>query len=399
MEDIWSVTELNNYIKELFANRAELQDVVLTAEISNFYQHSASGHMYFTLKDEQTQLKAVMFNRANKALNFKPEDGLKVLAQGRVGVYPARGEYQIYISRLEPEGVGALHLAYEQLKAKLKKEGLFAEKHKRVIPEIPAKIGVITSPTGAAIRDIISVVKRRFANVSLLIAPATVQGDNAEATLLKGLKLLNQLDVDVIIIGRGGGSIEDLWAFNKEKLARTIFNSKTPVISAVGHETDFTIADFVADLRAPTPSAAAELVISNREELERYLKRLENNLEQAINKRLERASDKLSYLTERRAFKLVSENITEQLQQLDEFSRRLEDSFLQNINQKQDKLKSLAAQLNSLSPLNTLARGYNIARKVDGGEVSSISQVEVDDNIELVLKDGKLISKVKEIID
>jgi exodeoxyribonuclease VII large subunit len=256
--DIFSVIELNNYIKNIFENNRTLTSVSIRGEISNFVNHR-SGHLYFSLKDAEGQIRAVMFRARASTLKFMPESGMKVVVHGTVTVYPRDGSYQIYVSTMQPDGIGALYLAYEQLKNRLAEEGLFDEKYKKVIPFIPRRIGVITSPTGAAVRDIINVTGRRFPGADLYIYPALVQGEGAEASLIKALDYLDNSHLcDVIIIGRGGGSIEDLWAFNGESLARRIFAARTPIISAVGHETDFTICDFVADLRAPTPSAAAE---------------------------------------------------------------------------------------------------------------------------------------------
>ncbi|MFO7819899.1 MAG: exodeoxyribonuclease VII large subunit, partial [Halanaerobacter sp.] len=275
------------------------------------------------------------------------------------------------------------------------------ENYKRALPEIPQKIGVITSPTGAAIRDVISVVKRRFTNVSLRIAPATVQGDNALPTLLRGLELLNDYyEVDVIIIGRGGGSLEDLWSFNEEKLARAIFNSKTPVISAVGHETDYTITDFVADKRAPTPSAAAELVVSDRQELEKYLQRLRDNLSSAIENKLQQEGQYLHNLLDKSSFRLFTDRINQAAQEIDDLAQQLDKKIDDLLTSKEDKLAATVGKLDSLSPLNTLARGYSLTRKKTTGEkVKSVSAVEVDDRVEVVLEDGELVCAVKEIID
>ena len=401
MDEILTVSQLNDYIKGVLQYDPNLQQVLVQGEVSNYYCHYASGHVYFTLKDEDTQIKAVMFNRVKEKVDFDLEDGMKVILEGQITVYPPRGEYQIQVSEVQPKGTGALHIAFEQLKNKLKEEGLFAEKYKQDLPEIPQKIGVITSPTGAAIRDVISVVKRRFTNVSLLIAPATVQGDNAEPTLLRGLELLNdQFDVDVIIIGRGGGSLEDLWAFNKEKLARAIFNSKTPVISAVGHETDYTISDFVADLRAPTPSAAAELVVSDRSELEKYLQRLIDNLNSAMQNKLEQKQRKLDNLVSKSAFRLFPDRINEAAQKIDDLVQQLDKNIDNLLTAKEEKLEATMGKLDSLSPLNTLGRGYSLTRKKESQEkIKSITEVAPGDVVEVVIEDGALICKVKEIAD
>ena len=399
MEQVLTVSELNDYIKGVLQYDPNLQQVLVQGEVSNYYCHYSSGHVYFTLKDEDTQIKAVLFNRVKEKVEFELEDGMEVILEGQITVYPPRGEYQIQVSDVQPKGTGALHVAFEQLKKKLEDEGLFKEQYKRELPEIPQKIGVITSPTGAAIRDIISVVKRRFTNVSLLIAPATVQGDNAEPTLLRGLELLNDhFDVDVIIIGRGGGSLEDLWAFNKEKLARAIFNSKTPVISAVGHETDYTISDFVADLRAPTPSAAAELVVSDRKELEKYLQRLTDNLNGAIRNKLEQEEQRLDNLLSKSAFRLFPERINEAAQKIDDLAQQLDKNMTNLLTTKEDELEAIMGKLDSLSPLNTLGRGYSLTRKSDTKEkVKSTAEVEVGETVEVIVRDGELICEVKDI--
>ncbi len=393
--NIWTVSQLSNYIKEVFDTDPNLKQVMVKGEISNFHHHS-SGHMYFTLKDKNSQLSAVMFKGHNQSLEFNPDEGMSVIVTGRVSLYTVRGEYQIYINQMQPDGIGSLYKAYEQLKDRLDKEGLFKEEFKRDISNFPAKVGVITSATGAAIRDIISVIKRRSSNVSLLIAPATVQGDAAEATLINALELLNQSDVDVIIIGRGGGSIEDLWGFNKERVARAIFNSSIPVISAVGHETDFTIADFVADLRAPTPSAAAELVVSNQADLKRYLKVLYDNLINQLDNKLSSSRETLDNLGKRRAFTLLESQLLEYKQELDELNSKLEDCFKSNLERRGDKLQHLVSQLNSLSPLNTFARGYALARRQQQN-VSSVEDVIEGDLIEVLLKDGELTCQIRDI--
>ena len=269
--DILSVSALNNYIKNIFENNRTLSSVTVRGEISNFVNHR-SGHLYFTLKDADGQIRSVMFKSRALTLKFMPESGMKVIVHGSVTVYPRDGSYQLYATSMQPDGIGALYLAYEQMKERLAKEGLFDESHKLPIPRIPATVGVITSPTGAAVRDIINVTGRRFPQAKILLYPALVQGEGAEASLISALDYLDKSGLcDVIIIGRGGGSIEDLWAFNGESLARRIYYATTPIISAVGHETDFTICDFVADMRAPTPSAAAEIAVPDRRELAQRL--------------------------------------------------------------------------------------------------------------------------------
>ena len=265
MKPIFTVSEVNSIIKNLLDGNEVLRQVYVRGEISNFKYHNMSGHMYFTLKDEMSQIRCVMFKSSNMLLPFMPENGMKVIAFGFVSVFARDGQYQLYVEDLEPDGIGALHIAFEKLKMRLEQEGLFAQERKRPLPFLPRKIGLVTSPTGAAIRDLLTVIRRRFPNVNIVIAPVLVQGKGAADDICSAISLLNSLnDIDVIIVGRGGGSIEELWAFNEEKVARAISNSKIPVISAVGHETDYTIADFVADKRAPTPSAAGEIVVPEK---------------------------------------------------------------------------------------------------------------------------------------
>ena len=276
---VLSVSQLNRYIKMNFDADENLANIFISGEISNFTNHYRTGHLYFTLKDDSSAVRAVMFNSSAKRLKFMPEDGMKVIARGRVSVYEASGQYQLYVDDMQPDGVGALNLAYEQLKEKLQKEGLFSELHKKPLPPYPEKVGVITSPTGAAVRDIINVLGRRFSYAEIVFCPVLVQGDGAHLQLTDAVNLFNsERAADVIIIGRGGGSIEDLWEFNDEGLARAVYNSEIPVISAVGHETDFTICDFVADMRAPTPSAAAELAVPDANELQYALSALKNRM-------------------------------------------------------------------------------------------------------------------------
>ncbi len=398
MDDILSVTQLTNYVKQLLQSDPNLKRVAVEGEISNYYRHDASGHIYFTLKDDRAKLQAVMFNRQVKKLDFKPEGGMEVVAEGPLTIYSPRGEYQIQVEDLQPGGEGALHIKFKQLKQKLEREGLFAEQYKQRIPEIPSRIGVVTSPTGAAIRDIISVVQRRFSNTSLLIAPATVQGDRAADSIIRGIELLHSYEVDVIIIGRGGGSLEDLWAFNEEKLARAVFNSRLPIISAVGHETDYTITDYVADERAPTPSAAAEKVVADRTELKRYLQRLQANLHQAIKNKLHRSQLRLAHLLDRRAFRLPQDLLAEYRQQIDELRQQLDQTADQYLTQQEEKLKNLSARLDSLSPLKILERGYSLTTLPETGEkVTSVEQVGLGEVVEVKVKDGSFTSQVAEI--
>ncbi|ADL13241.1 exodeoxyribonuclease VII, large subunit [Acetohalobium arabaticum DSM 5501] len=393
-----TVTELTKYIKRRLETDDLLNNLLITGEISNFHHHS-SGHMYFTLKDDNSRLKSVMFRSANQNLKFQPEDGMEVIASGYVSLYESRGQYQLYVQDLQPEGIGALHIAFEQLKEELQKKGLFAVEHKQELPQFPQKVGVITSPTGAAIRDILSVIQRRFRGVSVLVAPATVQGDKAASTLVGALEILNQQsDVDVIIIGRGGGSIEDLWPFNEEEVARAIFSSQTPVVSAVGHETDYTISDFVADVRAPTPSAAGELVVSNQKEVNRYVKGLTDSLVQNIEQKLSDCRNQLVNLMERRVFLQPKRQLKDRKQRIDELEERLINLMERRLNLAQERLQSKAGKLDTLSPLNILSRGYSYCRKRDKKEsLSSVSEIKPGDKLEIFLSDGKLEIEVMNI--
>ncbi len=390
---IFTVTEITKYLKDLLAIDPLVNDIWISGEISNFHHHS-SGHMYFTLKDESSAISAIMFKGYNSQLKFQLEDGLKVIAHGYISLYEPRGTYQFYIDSIEPAGKGALYLAFEQLKEKLEKEGLFDPAHKKKIPLLPKKIGIVTSPTGAAIRDILSVIRRRFPNISLLIVPTLVQGEMASEQLVKGIEYLNRRgDIDLILLCRGGGSIEDLWPFNEENLARAIYNSTVPIISGVGHETDFTIADFVADLRAPTPSAAAELAIASRLELEKNIENSRERLLYAINNKIREYRKQLDGLIERRLFARPEELFSREIQQLDDLSRRLEWAMEKELKGRKEQFQILNGKLESLSPLKTLARGYSIS-SIQGKIIDSINEVEIGQEIHIRVKDGLIKSLV-----
>lgn len=390
---IFTVTEITKYLKDILAQDPLVNNIWISGEISNFHHHS-SGHMYFTLKDQNSAISAIMFKGYNSQLKFQLEDGLKVIAHGYISIYEPRGTYQFYIDSMEPAGKGALYLAFEQLKEKLEKEGLFDPVHKNKIPLLPKKIGIVTSPTGAAIRDILSVIQRRFPNISLLIVPTLVQGEMASEQLVKGIEYLNSRgDIDLIILSRGGGSIEDLWPFNEENLARAIYNSSVPVISGIGHETDFTIADFVADLRAPTPSAAAELAISSRLELEKRIENSRERLSYAIGNKIREYRKRLEGLMERRVFARPEELFSKEIQQLDDLSRRLEWSMEKELNSRKEEFQFLNGKLESLSPLKTLARGYSIS-SLQGKIIDSIDEVEIGQEIQIRVKDGQIKGKV-----
>ncbi len=394
--EIFSVAELNNYIKSIFENNRTLSSVSIRGEISNFVNHR-SGHLYFSLKDAEGQIRAVMFRSRAMTLKFQPESGMKVIVHGSVTVYPRDGSYQIYVTSMQPDGIGALYLAYEQLKARLAEEGLFDEENKKPIPIIPRRIGVITSPTGAAVRDIINVTGRRYPGADLFIYPALVQGEGAEQSLIKALDYLdNSRLCDVIIIGRGGGSIEDLWAFNGEGLARRIFAATTPIISAVGHETDFTICDFVADLRAPTPSAAAEIAVPDTRDLMLRIDSYDERLAIALKRRVERARERLASLahsTDKSRIFTLLDNKRQSLMYLDEKSRFLANGVL---NKAREVLSKNAARVDALSPLSTLSRGYSIAEK-NGKTVKSVNELKVGDTVSLRVFDGNARLNVMEI--
>ena len=394
--EIFSVTMLNEYIKNIFESNRTLSSVTVRGEISNFTNHR-SGHLYFSLKDSDGQIRAVMFCSRAQGLKFMPESGMKVIVHGSVTVYPRDGSYQIYVSSMQPDGIGALYLAYEQMKARLAEEGLFDDIHKKPIPMYPHRIGVITSPTGAAVRDIINVTGRRYPMADIYLYPALVQGAGSEDSLVRALDYLDKSGLcDVIIIGRGGGSIEDLWSFNSEKLARRIFDAKTPIISAVGHETDFTICDFVSDMRAPTPSAAAEIAVPDRRELMMRLDQLDERLAAALIRNVQRARERLSLLSDRASadgVRRMLEGKRDEVNYLNEKSALFIRSILQA---KRDMLSSSAAKANALSPLSTLSRGYSVAEK-EKVVVKSVGELSKGDRLTLIMKDGTAVTEVVEI--
>lgn len=381
--------------------RARLEDaftgIWLEGEISNF-KHHTSGHMYFTLKDDQSQIRAVMFRSANRLLRFQPKDGLAVLVYGNVTLYEKRGEYQISAEFMEPKGLGALQLAFEQLKERLAKEGLFDQARKRPIPLLPRRIGLVTSPTGAAIRDMLNVIGRRFADVEILIYPVAVQGAGAVPAIVQALTDLNRRgDLDVLILARGGGSIEDLWAFNEEAVARAIHASKIPVISAVGHETDFTIADFVADLRAPTPSAAAELVISRKAELAQRVDDLSTRLLSHLGYRLEACRERWRALDRHLTLLGPLERIRVHGGRLAEIWKRLEARSRYDLGLRGARLQTLAGRLDALSPLSILGRGYSICRRLpDLAILKDAGAIGLGDRVGVLLHRGELVCQVEE---
>lgn len=392
---IYTVEEITEYLQALVKEDALLSDFWISGEISNFYHHS-SGHMYFTLKDKNSQLKTVMFKGYNSALDFEPEEGMQVEARGNLDIYAQRGEYQFYAREMKKAGRGKLYEAFEKLKARLEKEGLFAESKKKEIPLLASKIGIVTSPTGAAIRDILSVMRRRSGNFSVLIVPTHVQGDLAKGEITAGIEYLNSRDdIDLIIISRGGGSIEDLWPFNEEEVARAIYNSRLPLISGVGHETDFTISDFVADLRAPTPSAAAELATANREEILNRLDNLSQRLLNGSTTKINELQSRVESIAERRIFSSAEELFKDYEQQLDSLETKLNHQIESKYKDWENKYQLFYQRLNNLSPLKTLDRGYSILQDQKGKTVKSVKQIKKGDQLQARLSDGLADLEVK----
>lgn len=391
-----SVTQVNLYIKEVMNRDDVLTDVLVKGELSNFKAHS-SGHMYMSLKDETGVMRAVMFRSSAAKLNFKPQNGMKVVAHGRVTVYERDGQYQLYIDHMQQDGIGDLYVAFEQLKNKLSAEGLFDPAHKKPLPKYPKRVGVVTAPTGAAIRDIINVLTRRFSYSDVVLYPVLVQGENAAQSIVSAIRYMNETHgADVLIVGRGGGSIEDLWAFNEEIVARAIYDSEIPIISAVGHEIDFTIADFAADLRAPTPSAAAELAVPAQSELSEKFHNVYVRLYGQVQRMLERKELELKRFRERPALLNPAVKLEEQQIYID----RLRQDFITRaervMEQKKKELGILASKLDGLSPLGTLSRGYAVAKGADGRVVRSAKQVNIGDEMTVLLEDGTVKTRVLE---
>lgn len=392
--ETWTVSELTGYIRELFEVDYRLKDVSLTGEISNF-RPARSGHIYFTLKDEKAQIACVMWKSQAARLSFEPGDGDAVVARGRVSVYEAGGNYQFYADSLQPVGRGNLALAFERLKQKLADEGLFDPAHKKPIPPLPRKIGIVTSADAAALRDILNVLRRRFPLVQVLIAPTLVQGNEAPPKIVRALQWLDgRDDVDTIIIARGGGSIEDLWAFNDETLARTIFQARHPIISGVGHEIDFTIADFVADLRAPTPSAAAELATPDIQELRAAIQGVRLTLQNQMQTILQQKSWQLQSLSRALSHLTPEVRLQNGQQRLDMLTERLEQHITRRLERWRGRVDLIHARLDGMNPLATLARGYAIVRREDGRIVRGIQDAAAGDIITIQLSNGMVRSKI-----
>ena len=393
-----SVSQLNNYVKDLLDDDRVLSDTEVVGEISNFKHYLSGGHMYFTLKDEKASVAAVMYKNANQYLSFLPSDGMKVKVKGSVSVYPQSGKYQIYVREMLPDGEGALYKQYELLKAKLFSDGLFDEAHKKTLPRIPMKVGIITSKFGAALQDMINVSKRRFPIAELHDFPSAVQGISAHEELIRGIKYFNETaSVDVIIIGRGGGSIEDLWAFNNEALAREIFNCTIPVVSAVGHETDFTICDLVSDMRAPTPSAAAELVFPDISEITLLLENSKTDMKNILQSKLENAEAVIDRFSSKKIKARIEGKYKKLAEDIDSTEKNLRKSISAKISAEEEKLRYVTSVLEARSPLATLNRGYSIITNQNESLIKKISDVSVDMPINIRLSDGKVKAKITEI--
>jgi exodeoxyribonuclease VII large subunit len=387
MNTVLTVSQVNMYIKSILTENINLKSILIRGEISNFSNNYKSGHMYFSLKDEKSLIKAVMFSSYAMKLKFRPEDGMKVIVSGQITVYEPSGQYQVLVHDMQPDGIGALSLAYEQLKRKLEEEGLFSVAE-REIPRYPKVIGVITSPTGAAVQDILQIISRRWPVAKIQFCPSSVQGNTAPRELIEALKVINSKhEADVIIIGRGGGSIEDLWAFNDEKLASAVASSEIPVISAVGHETDYTICDFAADLRAPTPSAAAELSTPDIYEEITRVKALDKRLYDNICEGLRSKSQKLDSLISNEYLKDPFFILKDRIKRLTDCNIKMYAFMIKKIGNERSKLGELSGKLDGMSPLKVLSRGYAIPSK-KGKIVKSISDIKKDDLISLRMIDG-----------
>ncbi len=393
---IRSVSEITNLLKKLIDQQPEFQNVWVQGEVSN-YSRSGAGHVYFTLKEDSHQIAVAIFRSNANLLKFLPKNGEEVIVQGQLSLYSARGQYQIIGRNVEPVGIGALQRAFEELKQQLANEGLFDDIYKKPLPRFPQKIGVVTSETGAAIQDILQQLRKRYPLAEVLLHPTLVQGDGAAEGIAYALQAMNQRDdIDVLIVGRGGGSIEDLWAFNEERVARAIFDSRIPVVSAVGHETDFTIADWVADYRAPTPSAAVEHIVPDQNELFAQLNGLDTWLHTTIQNRFNGDETRLQELKTRLAQTQRKDAIYQLYQTVDNLDTACRNAIKRNLTDSENRLHALAQHLNALSPLATLKRGYSITRKTEGEVLTAAEQVSVGDKVEVQLARGHLTCRIED---
>lgn len=409
-----TVTDINNYIKNIVDGDFFLSNVTLKGEISNLKFHTR-GHLYFSLKDENSKINAVMFNYKNLGLNFIPKDGMNVIVKGKVSVFTTGGSYQITVSNMKEDGIGNLYILFEELKRRLQKEGLFSPEHKKKLPRIPKKVGVITASTGAAVKDIISTINRRFPLTEIILFPTLVQGVGAKENIVKMINEANKSDVDVIILGRGGGSIEDLWAFNEEIVARAIYNSTKPIVSAVGHEIDFTISDFVSDMRAPTPTGAAELVVPSKVEIQSYLNDYKGRIISVINKKIKSYTDTFSKLKSTYILKnpismyeideqkldnmleklgsIMTYKLEREKSELNNLSKMISPNILNRLDKEKIKLENIETKLNLLNPENILKKGYSLTL-VEGKIVKSINSVKKGSIIDTKFSDGIIKSEV-----
>lgn len=395
---ILSVSQVNMYIKALLDEIPQVKNVYICGEISNFKHYYNSGHMYFTLKDDKSQLKAVMFKNDNYRLKFTPENGMKVICFGQVVVYERDGVYQLYCRDMQPDGVGALTIAFEQLKVQLAEEGLFDEEHKKAIPKFPQKIGVATSKMGAAVEDIKNVISRRYPLCEIIIVPTMVQGESAAQDIADSIRFIDEnLGVDTIIVGRGGGSLEDLWAFNTEIVARAVYACKTPIISAVGHETDFTISDFVSDMRAPTPSAAAELAVPDIKSLIFQLNNFSVSIEKSLDFKISQCENSIKRYKDffsKSNVDMFYANIRDKMAQ---YNEKLKDSITRIIENQTNTLSKNAEMLDNLSPLKILSRGYSVVKNEKSDIVTDSENINVGDNVEIILSNGAFKATVNEV--
>ena len=413
--DYKSITEINELVKSILESEPILNDIYVKGEISNIKYHSR-GHLYFSLKDENSKINAVFFNVNNKLL-FDPKDGDSVLIRGRINVYPVSGSYQIVVTEMKQDGIGNLYVLFEELKRKLASEGLFDKEHKKKIPRFPEKVGVITAREGAAVRDIITTINRRYPLCEIYLFPSLVQGEGAKENIVRMIRKANETDIDVLIVGRGGGSIEDLWAFNEEIVAREIYNSRVPIISAVGHEIDYTIADFVADLRAPTPTAAAELAVKDKEDIENYLSDAVTRMNKALINKINYYSEKIEkyksnfiinnplkmFDAKINALNLMKEKIIRLSKIFDDKSNelkilkeKLKQSYINNINLNQNLVNQIKIKLDLLNPTNVLQKGYSIVKK-DNKIIKDKNDLNIGDNINIIMNNGEILSEVKGI--
>lgn len=391
---VLSVSKLNFYLRSLLDGDAPLQNIYVSGEISNFKRYPTSGHCYFTLRDEKSQLKCVLFAAQGAHLRFAPENGMRVICRGRVSIYERDGVYQLYVDDMQPQGAGALAVAFEQLKTRLASAGLFDESHKKPLPQYPCRIGVATSAYGAAIADIKQITARRFPAAELVIAPTVVQGDGAPESIARSIERLDQMGLDVLIVGRGGGSMEDLWAFNTETVINAVYTCKTPIISAVGHETDFTITDFVADLRAPTPSAAAELAVPDREQELRRIAQLQSGNARALRTRLDRENQRLDNCMGRQGGACVG--LAARREKLLALVRNNGRQVLHRLETENTRLQRALEQIEAYSPLAVLRRGYALVRRRDGTAIAKKEEILPGTELQLQFADGSVSVRVLE---